>query len=111
MLDVMNEDYIRTARAKGLSELGVVARHALKNAIIPVVTYLGPLVAALVTGSFVIERIFSIPGIGREYVASIGARDYAVILGMTVFLGALVVALNIVVDILYAVIDPRVKID
>ncbi|MGA2080489.1 MAG: ABC transporter permease [Holophaga sp.] len=111
MLEVMRQDYIRTARAKGLSELGVVARHALKNAIIPVVTYLGPLVAALVTGSFVIERIFSIPGIGREYVASIGARDYAVILGMTVFLGALVVALNIVVDILYAVIDPRVKID
>jgi oligopeptide transport system permease protein len=111
MLEVMRQDYIRTARAKGLGELGVIVHHALRNAIIPVVTYLGPLIAALITGSFVIERIFSIPGIGRNYVSSIGDRDYAVILGMTIFFGALVVLLNLVVDILYAVIDPRVRID
>jgi len=111
MLEVMRQDYIRTARAKGLGEFGVIVRHAFKNAIIPVVTYLGPLVAALITGSFVIERIFSIPGIGRDYVSSIADRDYAVIIAMTVFFGALVVLLNIVVDILYAVIDPRVRIE
>ena len=107
----MRQDYIRTARAKGLSELMVVLKHALRNAIIPVVTYLGPLIATLLTGSFVVERIFSIPGIGRDYVSSIGDRDYAVILGVTIFFGALVVIMNILVDIMYAVIDPRVKID
>ncbi len=111
MLEVMRQDYIRTARAKGLSELMVVLKHALRNAIIPVVTYLGPLIATLLTGSFVVERIFSIPGIGRDYVSSIGDRDYAVILGVTIFFGALVVIMNILVDIMYAVIDPRVKID
>lgn len=111
MLEVMRQDYIRTARAKGLGEFLVIVRHALKNAIIPVVTYLGPLIAALLTGSFVIERLFSIPGIGREYVTAIGDRDYSIILGMTIFFGGFVVVMNIVVDIMYAVIDPRVKID
>jgi len=111
MLEVMRQDYIRTARAKGVSEFMVVMKHALRNAVIPVVTYLGPLIAALLTGSFVIERLFSIPGIGREYVASIGDRDYSVILGMTIFFGGFVVIMNIVVDILYAVIDPRVKME
>lgn len=111
MLEVMRQDYIRTARSKGLGEFGVITRHAMKNAVIPVVTYLGPLVAALLTGSFVIERIFSIPGIGRDYVSSIADRDYAIILGMTIFFGALVVLMNIVVDIVYAIIDPRVRID
>lgn len=111
MLEVMRYDYIRTARAKGVHELKVISKHALKNAIIPIVTYLGPLVAVLLTGSFVIERIFSIPGIGRDFVSSISDRDYSVILGMTVFFGAFIVICNIIVDILYAVIDRRIKID
>lgn len=111
MLEVMRQDYIRTARAKGVHELRVIYKHALKNALIPVVTYLGPLVAILLTGSFVIERIFSIPGIGRDFVTSIGDRDYSVILGMTVFFGAFLIICNLIVDILYAVIDRRVKMD
>lgn len=109
MLDVMQQDYIRTARAKGVKEFFVIVKHGLRNAILPVVTYLGTLVAALLTGSFVIERLYAIPGIGKYYVESIGARDYNVILGMTVFFGIFVVACNIVVDILYGIIDPRVK--
>ncbi|HZG81755.1 MAG TPA: ABC transporter permease, partial [Brevibacillus sp.] len=92
-------------------ELKVICKHALKNAIIPIVTYLGPLVAILLTGSFVIERIFSIPGIGRDFVTGISDRDYSVILGMTVFFGAFIVVANIIVDVLYAVIDRRVKMD
>jgi oligopeptide transport system permease protein len=111
MLEVMRQDYIRTARAKGVSEFFVVTKHALKNALIPVVTYLGTLIAALLTGSFVIERIYSIPGIGRQFVTSISDRDYSVILGMTVFFGIFVIISNIVVDVLYAVIDPRVKFE
>ena len=109
MLDVMQQDYIRTARAKGVREFFVIVKHGLRNAILPVVTYLGTLVAALLTGSFVIERLYAIPGIGKYYVESIGARDYNVILGMTVFFGIFVVACNIIVDILYGIIDPRVK--
>lgn len=111
MLEVMCQDYIRTARSKGVHEFFVVTKHALKNSIIPVVTYLGPLVAALLTGSFVIERLFSLPGIGRDFVSGIADRDYSVILGMTIFFGAFVVITNLIVDILYALIDPRVKID
>ncbi|MEW9123028.1 MAG: ABC transporter permease [Thermotaleaceae bacterium] len=111
MLEVMRQDYIRTARSKGVHEFFVVMEHALINAIIPVVTYLGPLIAALLTGSFVVERLFAIPGIGREYVTSIGDRDYAVILGVTVFFGIFVIGANLLVDILYGLIDPRVKID
>ncbi len=111
MLEVMRQDYIRTAKSKGVHEFFVVTKHALKNAIIPVVTYLGPLVAALLTGSFVVERLFSIPGIGRDFVSGISDRDYSVILGMTVFFGAFIIIVNIMVDILYALIDPRVKID
>ena len=89
----------------------VILRHALRNAILPVVTYLGPLVASLLTGSFIVERLFAIPGMGRYYVESIGSRDYNVILGMTVFFGIFVVACNLLVDILYGIIDPRVKMD
>lgn len=111
MLEVMRQDYIRTARAKGVHELSVICQHALKNAIIPVVTYIGPLVAILLTGSFVIERIFSIPGIGRDFVTGIADRDYSVILAMTVFFGALIIIANLIVDILYAVIDRRLKIN
>ncbi|HWO75907.1 MAG TPA: ABC transporter permease [Bacillus sp. (in: firmicutes)] len=111
MLEVMRQDYIRTARAKGVHELSVLGKHALRNAIIPIITYLGPLVAILLTGSFVIERIFSIPGIGRDFVTGISDRDYSIILSLTVFFGALIIIANLIVDILYAVIDRRVKIN
>ncbi|MDR3076707.1 MAG: ABC transporter permease [Synergistaceae bacterium] len=111
MLEVMQQDYIRTARAKGVSEAGVIFNHALRNACIPVVTYLGPLVAGLLTGTFVVERLFAIPGIGRDYTTSIGDRDYAVILGLTVFFGIFVILCNLLVDIIYVAIDPRVKLE
>ncbi|MDF2681322.1 MAG: transporter permease [Brevibacillus sp.] len=111
MLEVMRQDYILTARAKGVPEYRVIFKHALKNAIIPIVTYLGPLVAALLTGSFIVERVFSIPGIGRDFVTGISDRDYSVILGLTVFLGLFIIIANFIVDILYAIIDRRVKIE
>lgn len=111
LLDVIRQDYIRTARAKGLTEISVVCKHALKNAILPVVTFLGPLVAQVLTGSFVIERIFSIPGLGRAYVDSIGNRDYTLILGVTVFYGAFLIICNLIVDIIYAAIDPRIRLE
>ncbi len=110
MLEVLGQDYIRTARAKGLSAFSVVTRHALKNAIIPVVTYLGPLLAAILTGSFVIESIFAIPGLGRHFVTSIYNRDYTVILGITIFYSTLLVTLNFLVDLAYAWLDPRIKL-
>ena len=110
MLEAMEQDYVRTARAKGVSEFFVVVKHALKNAIMPVVTYLGPLVAGLLTGSFVVERLFSISGIGRYFVQSISDRDYTMIMGITIFFGVFVVVCNLVVDVLLAVIDPRVKL-
>ena len=110
MLEVMEQDYIRTARAKGVPELWVVLRHALKNAIMPVVTYLGPLIAGLLTGSFVVERLYAIPGIGRDFVTSISDRDYTMIMGITIFFGIFVIICNLIVDIAYAIIDPRVKI-
>ena len=111
MLEAMEQDYVRTARAKGVSEFFVVVKHALKNAIMPVVTYLGPLVAGLLTGSFIVERLFSISGIGRYFVDSISNRDYTMIMGITIFFGIFVVVCNLVVDILQAIIDPRVKLD
>ncbi len=109
MVEVMEQDYIRTARAKGLSRTAVVVKHALKNSLIPVVTYLGPLLAAIMTGSFVVENIFAIPGLGRYYVTSIYNRDYTVILGVTIFYSALLVLLNFLVDLTYAWIDPRIR--
>jgi len=110
MLEAMEQDYIRTARAKGVREFKVVIKHALKNAIMPVVTYLGPLVAGLLTGSFIVERLFSIAGIGRYFVQSVSDRDYTMIMGITIFFGVFVVVCNLVVDILLAIIDPRVKL-
>ena len=110
MLEAMEQDYVRTARAKGVSEFWVVTKHALKNAIMPVVTYLGPLIAGLLTGSFIVERLFSISGIGRYFVQSISDRDYTMIMGITIFFGVFVVVCNLVVDILQAMIDPRVKL-
>lgn len=110
MLDVINQDYIKTARAKGLTEKKVIFKHALKNAILPVITYLGPLLAAILTGSFVIEKIFAIPGLGRFFVQSISNRDYSVIMGTTVFYGAFLILMNFVVDMLYMLVDPRIKL-
>lgn len=108
LLDVYQQEYIRTARAKGLSSWTILTRHALGNAILPVITYLGPLAASLLTGSFIVETIFAIPGLGQYFVTSIYNRDYTVILGITIFYSALVVFLNILVDMIYPFIDPRV---
>jgi len=108
MLEVLSQDYIKTARSKGLSEYVVIFKHGLKNAILPVVTYLGPLIAAVFTGSFVVERLFFIPGLGRYYVTSIYDRDYTVILGTTIFYAAFLVFANFIVDIVYALLDPRI---
>jgi len=109
LLQVMNEDYIRTARAKGLSERVVIGVHALKNALIPVVTVLGPMFAFLVTGSFIAELIFGIPGLGKFFVTSITNRDYPVIMGTTLLFGTFIITANLIVDILYAWIDPRIQ--
>ena len=108
LLDVYQQEYIRTARAKGLGSWTIPTRHALGNAILPVITYLGPLAASLLTGSFIVETIFAIPGLGQYFVTSIYNRDYTVILGITIFYSALVVFLNILVDMIYPLIDPRV---
>lgn len=108
LLDVYQQEYIRTARAKGLSSWTILTRHALGNAILPVITYLGPLAASLLTGSFIVETIFAIPGLGQYFVTSIYNRDYTVILGITIFYSALVVFLNILVDMIYPLIDSRV---
>ena len=111
MLEVINQDYIRTARAKGLSETVVVFKHALKNALIPVVTYLGPLTAAILTGSFIIEKIFAVPGMGRMFVESISNRDYTVIMGVTIFYSLILILFIFIVDLIYGLIDPRIKIN
>lgn len=109
MLEVLRQDYIRTARANGLSEFRVIAKHALKNALIPVVTYIGPMMASIMTGSFVIEKIFAINGIGKYFVESITNRDYTVIMGMTIFYALLYIITILFVDIAYSLIDPRIK--
>lgn len=111
MLEVLQQDYIRTAKAKGLTNFVVITRHALRNALIPAVTYMGPCVATIVTGSFVVEKVFGIPGIGCLFTTSILNRDYSLILGVTVFYGVLLVAMVLLVDILYVLIDPRIKFE
>lgn len=110
MLEALTKDYIKTARAKGLTERVVIYRHAFRNAVLPVVTYLGPLIAGVFTGSFVIERVFAIPGLGEYFVTSIANRDYTVILGVTVFYSSFLMIMNLLVDILYCFIDPRIKL-
>lgn len=110
MLDILSQDYIKTARAKGLSWSKVLIKHALPNSLIPVVTYLGPMTASILTGSFVIETIFAIPGLGQYFVTSIYNRDYTVILGVTIFYSVIVIVLNMIVDLLYPLLDPRIKI-
>lgn len=111
MLEIIRQDYIRTARAKGLKERLVVTRHALKGAIIPVVSFLGPAFAGMLTGSVVIEKIFNIPGLGTHFVLSAFNRDYPLVLGTIVLYSSLLVLLNLVVDVLYTVLDPRVSYD
>ncbi|MBQ9503981.1 MAG: ABC transporter permease [Lachnospiraceae bacterium] len=110
MLEVVGQDYIKTAKAKGLSDLRIVGRHQIRNAIMPVITMLGPTVAAVLTGTFVIESIYAIPGMGKYYVESVSTNDYSMILGMTVFYGAFLIICNLIVDILYGIVDPRVRI-
>lgn len=111
ILEVMNQDYLRTERAKGMSEFVVVFIHALKNSLIPVITYLGPLTASILTGGFVAESVFNVPGLGRYFVSSISMRDYTMIMGITIFYSALIVVMNLVCDILYRIVDPRIKLD
>ena len=111
MLDVLGQDYIRTAKAKGVSGVKVIFGHALKNALIPVITYFGPMLAYIVTGSLVVEQIFAVPGIGRAFVSSITDRDYPMIMGTTIVLAVLIVVMNMVSDILYKVVDPRINLE
>lgn len=110
MLDVINQDYIRTARAKGVPASKILFKHALRNAFIPVLTYLGPLTASILCGSFVVESVFSLPGMGRYFINSILNRDYPIIMATTIFFAALVIFMNLIVDILYKFVDPRIDI-
>lgn len=110
MLEVLRQDYIRTARANGLSKWSVIGKHALKNALIPVVTYIGPMVASILTGSFVVEKIFAIPGMGKYFVESVTNRDYTVLMGITIFYAAIYIVMVFIVDIAYGLIDPRIKL-
>ena len=110
LLDVMGQDYMRTARAKGVSQFMILFKHALRNAILPVITYVGPMLASLMTGSFVVEKIFSVPGLGRDFVSAITNRDYTLIMGTTILLSSMVIVANVIVDILYKIIDPRIKL-
>jgi oligopeptide transport system permease protein len=109
MLEVLGQDYIRTARAKGLSEWAVIARHTVKNALVPILTVLGPILAVLVTGSFIIETSFAINGVGRHFVSAISSRDYGLIMGTTLFFALIITFANLAVDILYAFVDPRIR--
>ena len=108
--DAINQESIKTARAKGLKNKKIIFKHALRNALIPVITYLGPQIAFTLCGGFVVETVFSIPGLGRYFISSIQNRDYPIIMGTTIFLATLVVIMNLVVDILYRVVDPRIDL-
>ncbi len=110
MLDVLGQDYMRTAKAKGLSQRVSLFKHALRNAILPVVTYLGPMIAYTLVGSFIVEKIFTIPGLGREFISAITNRDYTMIMGTTIFLATFMVIMNVIVDIVYKLIDPRIQL-
>ena len=111
MLDVLGQDYIRTARAKGVAPMKIIFGHALKNSLIPVITYVGPMLAYIVTGSLVIEQVFAVPGIGRAFVSSITGRDYPLIMGTTIVLATLIVIMNLISDILYKLVDPRINLE
>ena len=111
MLDVLGQDYIRTAKAKGVSGPKIILGHALKNSLIPVITYFGPMLAYIVTGSLVVEQIFAVPGIGRAFVNSITGRDYTLIMGTTIILATLIVIMNLISDIMYKIVDPRINLE
>ena len=111
MLDVLGQDYMRTCKAKGVSQAVSIFKHALRNAILPVITYVGPMLAYTLTGSFVVEKIFTIPGLGGEFMGSISSRDYTVIMGTTIFLATLLIVMNVIVDIIYKIVDPRIKLN
>ena len=110
MLDVLGQDYIRTARAKGVSPVKVIFKHSLKNAVTPVITYVGPMIAYILTGSLVVESIFSVPGIGNYFFSSIINRDYPMVMGTTIFLATLMVIMTLLSDIAYKIFDPRVDL-
>ena len=110
MLEVSSQDYIKTARSKGVTEFRITAKHQIRNAIMPVMTMMGPTVASVLTGTFVIESIFASPGMGKYYVESVSNNDYSMVLGMTIFYGVFLIFCNLIVDILYGVADPRVRI-
>src|SRR5574338_376266 len=110
MLEVISSDYVKTADAKGLSKSRIILVHQLRNALMPVVTLLGPMVAAVITGTFVVENVFAIPGLGRHYVTSVQNLDYTLITGLTIFFAVILVIMNLAVDIIYALIDPRIKL-
>jgi len=109
LLDVLGQDYMRTARAKGLNSSSILYRHAMRNAAIPVLTVIGPVAAGLVTGSFIIEQLFAVPGTGRLFVQSVTARDYGMIMGTTLFYAVIIIIANLVIDVMYAVADPRIR--
>jgi oligopeptide transport system permease protein len=111
MLEVLSKAYIKTARSYGQSTPQIVFKHALRNALIPVVTYMGPMIAAVLTGGFVVESVFNIPGLGRYFIQSISNRDYPIIMGTTIFLATLVIIMSFTVDIIYKIIDPRIQIE
>ena len=111
MLDVLGQDYMRTCKAQGVSQAVSIFKHALRNAILPVITYVGPMLAYTLTGSFVVEKIFTIPGLGGEFIGSISSRDYTVIMGTTIFLATLLIVMNVIVDIIYKIVDPRIKLN
>ncbi len=111
MLDVLGQDYIRTARAKGVSKWKIIFGHAMKNSLIPVITYFGPMLAYIVTGSLVVEQIFAVPGIGRAFVNSITGRDYPLLMGTTIILAVLIVVMNLLSDIMYKIVDPRINLE
>lgn len=111
MLDVLGQDYVRTAKAKGVAKIKVIFKHTLRNALIPVITYVGPMTASILTGSLVVEKIFTIGGLGAKFVEAITNRDYPLIMGTTIFLAVLMVTMNLITDIVYKAVDPRIKLD
>ena len=111
MLDALGQDYVRTARAKGVAQWKVIFKHTLRNALIPVVTYVGPMTASILTGSLVVESIFTIGGLGSKFVECITNRDYPMIMGTTIFLATLMVTMTLITDIVYKLIDPRITLE
>jgi len=111
MLDVLGQDYIRTARSKGMREMFVILKHALRNALIPVITYVGPMIAYILTGSLVVETVFTVGGLGTKFVSGITNRDYPMIMATTIFLSALMVVMTLISDLIYKAVDPRISFD